>query len=419
MSTALLLTGIFVLFAGVMVFPKTRGPGWMLIPKFALGWLAGELALQVIAVFLVTALALSWAGALEQTAGRIGLVAGALGCLLLVLGFRRSLAAPAEVAAGLEPLGLVAENQDISPLHGFWKPFGFADPSVRVLRNIEYGESLPGDQGGRNLLDLHLPLDAGDDGARRPVLLQVHGGGWMIGDKREQALPLMNHLVKRGWICVAINYRLSPSATMPDHIVDVKRAIAWIRERIADYGGDPGFLCITGGSAGGHLTALAALTPNDPGFQPGFEHVDTRVDGAVPFYGVFDFKDRAGDRGKYSMADALGPKVFKSTPEENPELWDAVSPVTHVHAEAPPFLVIQGSHDTLVFEEEAVTFVNSLQAKSSEHVGHILFGGAQHAFDIFHSFRSAHAVRAVTAFVEKVHANYEAKRSASSEAMPG
>ena len=152
----------------------------------------------------------------------------------------------------------------------------------------------------------------------------------------------MREMASRGWVCVAINYRLSPKGTMPDHIVDVKRSIAWIREHIAGYGGDPDFVCITGGSAGGHLSSLAALTANDPAFQPGFEQVDTRLAAAVPFYGVFDFLDRADDRKLGKMTDALGPMVFKCTPEENPELWDSVCPVVRAHAGAPPFFVIQG-----------------------------------------------------------------------------
>jgi acetyl esterase/lipase len=413
MSIALLLGGVFVLIAGLMVVPSTRPPGWLLIPKFLFGWLAGELALQWIATFVVFAAALSYAGALDESSGRIGLAAGTLGCALIAIGYRRSLAAPKEVAAGLSPLGLEAENRDISRFHGFWKPFGFSDPAVQVIRNIEYGESLPGDQGGRNLLDLYLPAEPPRNGERRPVLLQVHGGAWMIGDKREQGIPLMTHLAKRGWVCVASNYRLSPKATMPDHIIDVKRAIAWIRREIEGYGGDPEFLCITGGSAGGHLTALAALTANDPAFQPGFPEVDTRLDAAVPYYGVFDFVDRAGDRGEQRMGEAIGPKVFKSLPSEAPELWDAVSPITRIHAEAPPFLIIQGSHDTLVFDQEATTFVGALREKSAQPVAHIRFGGAQHAFDIFHSYRSAHAVRATTAFLENTRADFEARRPRS------
>jgi acetyl esterase/lipase len=83
-----------------------------------------------------------------------------------------------------------------------------------------------------------------------------------MGSKRGQAHPLMSHLAGQGWVCVAINYRLSPKSDWPAAVVDVKRAIAWIKSNIAGYGGDPRFIAITGGSAGGHLSALAALTPN-------------------------------------------------------------------------------------------------------------------------------------------------------------
>ena len=74
----------------------------------------------------------------------------------------------------------------------------------------------------------------------------------------------MYHLAARGWVCVAINYRLSPQATWPDHLVDCKRALAWIREHIAEYGGDPDYVVVTGGSAGGHLTAMMGLTAERP-----------------------------------------------------------------------------------------------------------------------------------------------------------
>src|SRR4029079_7157142 len=124
----------------------------------------------------------------------------------------------------------------------------------RAARDIAYGEF-----GARNQLDVWKRADL-EAGARAPVLFQVHGGAWTMGRKEGQAEPLMAHLAERGWVCVTANYRLSPSATWPDHIVDVKRALAWTKANIAGYGGDPGFIVITGGSAGGHLCALAALT---------------------------------------------------------------------------------------------------------------------------------------------------------------
>ena len=133
------------------------------------------------------------------------------------------------------------------------------------------------------------------------------GGAWITGNKQAQAYPLMSHLAERGWVCVAMSYRLSPRATWPDAIVDVKRALAWVKEHIAEYGGDPDFVAITGGSAGGHLSSLAALTPNDPAFQPGFEDVETSVRAAVPFYGVYDWVDdqRTGHRGLPRLLERL------------------------------------------------------------------------------------------------------------------
>ena len=138
------------------------------------------------------------------------------------------------------------------------------------------------------------------------MLLQVPGGAWAIGMRRPQSYPLLSHMAERGWVCVSIDYRVSPKNTWPDHIVDVKRALAWIKENIADYGGDPDFVAITGGSAGGHLSSLAALTPNDPQWQPGFEDADTSVVAAVPIYGRYD----------WFSAEGAGRKEFIGVPAE-------------------------------------------------------------------------------------------------------
>jgi len=402
----LALSVLGVALSGLTYF-RIRLHPTQLIPTFLIGWLRGELALQTIAIeAIVTAvwIAIVWS---PSSAGRIGLALTLLSWGLLLAVHRRGVNAGGEIAAALASENIVPDR-DVSALHGLLRPFAFAHPEVERLRDLAYGDSLPGDQGGRNLLDVVKPKSAGP-GDRRPVLLQIHGGGWMIGDKREQGAPLMTHLASRGWVCVASNYRLSPRATMPDHIVDVKRAIAWVRANIESYGGDPDFLCITGGSAGGHLCSLAALTPNDPRFQPGFEHVDTRIEACVPFYGVFDFLDRAGDRGRAKMEPILAERVFKCSPAAAPELWDAVCPISRVTPEAPPFFVIQGSHDSLVFVEEARTFVRALRETSRQPALYAELYGAQHAFEIFHSPRSAHAVRGATAFLERVRAEYEAR----------
>jgi acetyl esterase/lipase len=259
-------------------------------------------------------------------------------------------------------------------------------------RNLAYGE-----HGRRNHLDVWRRTDLASD-AGAPVLLQVHGGGWTVGQKEGQAHPLMAHLAERGWVCVTINYRLSPRASWPDHIVDVKRAIAWTKATIGQHGGDPSFLAITGGSAGGHLAALAALTPGLADFQPGFEDADTRVDVAVPFYGVYDFTDRDGASGR-----ALGPfaarTLFRSTLDDDRERWEQASPLSHVGPQAPPMFVLHGTNDTVVPVGQARSFVGELRASSLQPVVYAELPRAQHAFDVFPSVRAHHTVHAVERFL--------------------
>ena len=141
-----------------------------------------------------------------------------------------------------------------------------------------------------NMLDIWRHRDV-KAGGRAPVVLQIPGGAWTVNGRRPQAYPLMSRLVEQGWICVSIDYRKSPRNAWPAHIIDVKRALAWVRQNIADYGGDPDFISVTGGSAGGHLASLVALTANDERLQPGFEDVDTTVQAAAPYYGIYDLTD--------------------------------------------------------------------------------------------------------------------------------
>jgi acetyl esterase/lipase len=274
---------------------------------------------------------------------------------------------------------------------------------LRIYRDYAHdGDISYGECGSRNHLDIWRRPDL-DRGERAPVLLQVPGGAWMTGNKRGQAHPLMSHLAELGWVCVAINYRLSPRSTWPDHVVDVKRAIAWTREHIADYGGDPDWIAITGGSAGGHLSSLAALTANDPRFQPGFEEADTRVQAAVPFYGVYDFT-RTDDAMHPLMAPMVAKHVFKVSRTDVAEPFRVASPITHVCADAPPFFVLHGTNDSLVPLEQARSFTARLGEVSREPVVYAELPCAQHAFDIFGSARAAHAAVAVEQFLAEVYA---------------
>jgi acetyl esterase/lipase len=274
---------------------------------------------------------------------------------------------------------------------------------LRIYRDYAHdGDISYGECGSRNHLDIWRRPDS-DRGGRAPVLLQVPGGAWMVGNKRGQAHPLMSHLAELGWICVAINYRLSPRSTWPDQIVDVKRAIAWTKEHIAEYGGDPDWIAITGGSAGGHLSSLAALTPNDPRFQPGFEQADTRVQAAVPFYGVYDFT-RTDDAIHPLMVPMVAKHVFKLSRTDISEPFHIASPITHVCQDAPPFFVLHGTNDSLIPVEQARSFTARLAEVSREPVVYAELPYAQHGFDIFGSARAAHAAVAVEQFLAEIYA---------------
>lgn len=282
---------------------------------------------------------------------------------------------------------------------------------LRVYRDYAHDTDIAyGEHGSRNLLDIWRRPDL-DRNGRAPVLLQIPGGAWMLGSKRGQAHPLMSHMAELGWVCVSINYRLSPRATWPDHIVDVKRVISWIKANIAQYGGDPDWIAITGGSAGAHLCALAALTPNDPQFQPGFEDDDTRVRAAIPLYGVYDFT-RTDDALHPFLVPALQAFILKHSRRRSPEAYRSASPIAHVSADAPPFFVLHGQADTLVPVAQARSFTARLHEASRQPVVYAELPFTHHAFDMFGTPRAAHTAVAVEQFLAEVYAPYSATLSA-------
>ncbi|CAN5689522.1 alpha/beta hydrolase [soil metagenome] len=368
------------------------------IASFFAGWLTGELAPQVLALTAADA-AVHSRGRRRDVTG-LALASVSTVGLSYVIGQARRAQQVAEDAL-TEALG--GEYQDVldarptpaelaTPWRRLVYPFRVRDARVHVERNIAYN-----DRGRRGLLDVYRPASGPVEKA--PVLLQVHGGAWMIGNKEQQGLPLMQHLAAKGWVCVAINYRLSPRDAFPAHVIDVKQAIAWIRTHIAEYGGDPDYIAITGGSAGGHLAALAALTPNDPAWQPGFEDVDTSVACAVPHYGVYDLAGSIGTKQSVLLRDGfLAPKIMQTTWEQSPEAFEAASPVLRVGDDAPDFFVLHGRDDTLVPVVHARTLVELLKAADTSVV-YAELPGAQHAFDVFPSIRSAHVVRAIDRYL--------------------
>lgn len=276
-------------------------------------------------------------------------------------------------------------------LAGFWHATQHRRRYATATTNISYGPN-----GRDHLLDIwRLPeLPAGRPA---PVLLQVPGGAWALSEKRGQAYPLMSRLVSLGWICVSINYSRSPGRAFPSHIVDVKRAIAWVRDHIADYGGDPDYIAITGGSAGGHLASLAALTAGDPALQPGFEHADTSVQAAVPYYGAYDLTNV--ETMTPLMVPFLEQFVMRASLADNRALYEAASPIYHVHRDAPPFFVLHGRDDAVIPRAQARDFVTALRGAGAPVVAHAELPNAHHAFDALATARSQLTADAVAQFL--------------------
>ncbi len=242
-------------------------------------------------------------------------------------------------------------------------PFPVGRRDIERVADIRYG-----DAGRHNLLDVyrHRSRPAGG-----PVLVYLHGGGFTGGRKDREGRPLLHRLASQGWVCVSANYRLRPAATFTDHLTDVKKVIAWVREHGREYGADPDVLFVAGSSAGAHLAATAALTPNDPAFQAGFPEADTSVTAAICLYG-------------YYFA------IYQEGPTS--------TPLARVRADAPPFFVIHGDQDTLVRPDGARQLVLRLRALSGNPVVYAELPGAQHSFDIFHSIRFEAVVDAIEAF---------------------
>jgi acetyl esterase/lipase len=405
MSWALLAVGLFgAVVVAVAWRPPRREPFGVV--AFSLAWIPSELPLHA-AAFEIALVALFVAlGGLGSWPGPVGLALTAasvavLGWLAVVAGRSRLV-----VDAALDDvLGLRRPDRRREgvrePARGWWR-LVLAVPrrprDVAKIADLDYW----GDGAKRHRLDVFTRREAATE--RAPVLLYIHGGAWRIGDKREQGLPMLFELARRGWVCVTLNYRLSPRASWPDHLVDCKRAMAWVRAHIGEYGGDPGFVAVSGASAGGHLCSLLALTPGESDWQPGFEHEDTSVDACLPFYGVYDL---TGDPGGMGISGAgflrfLEKQVMQLSAAEHPEVFERASPDRWAGGSAPPMLVFHGANDSLVPVEVARRFVDRLRERSRAPVGYVELPRAQHAFDVLSSIRCRQTTRGAVRFLEGV-----------------
>lgn len=371
-----------------------RGPATDRRPGLRPPWLPALLTAEAVPVRVLIHAAIGavliWAGALDRLAGRVGLVLTLLTWAGYVVIQWRAAATEKVMGEALATAGI--DSADFA--HVEWRRVLTAYPyrlpnDIERLEDIEYAPGLQ--------LDVYRQRDL--DPGPRPALLYVHGGSWRGGNRRQQGRPLLHRLASSGWVAVSASYPLAPAATFPDQLVGLKRALRWMRTDGVALGIDPDFIAISGGSAGGHLAALTALTANRSEYQPGFEDADTSVQAAIPVYGIYDFLNRNETRDDWPIIPRW---VMKADKSEDMELYRRASPLDQVGKDAPPFLVIHGEVDSVVPTAEARQFVEALRAVSQNPVGYAEVPGANHAFDVVDSLRTHYVISGIQRFLQSI-----------------
>jgi acetyl esterase/lipase len=210
-------------------------------------------------------------------------------------------------------------------------------------------------------------------------IIYSHGSGWRVGDKDMLTRPFFRKLAGEGHVVLDIAYSLYPEADLPTMVREVNQAIMWMKDNSQAYQINPGRIVLMGGSAGAHLSLLAAYAPQQSEFQPDGGDNDTTVRGVVAFYPPTDLRDTyvqtqnqvsRPQRPVDILANALFNRIFELHPdpssgdddhgsvyekylinilggsvEEIPGVYDLLSPITHVSKDCPPTLLLQGSDD--------------------------------------------------------------------------
>ncbi|MFI6938280.1 alpha/beta hydrolase [Streptomyces sp. NPDC050418] len=377
MAVGYLVTVVLAALIVVFCMVPIRGPKPLFYFSYRLGLVFSEIP-HFALYGLVAATALAFAEGDIATAADWAFVGvGAVAAIGLVVVLRRGIrTAPVVQQALDEALGAGTAKRRRPPLARILlRPFFRRRGDVRRVRNLGYG-----DAGRRNLLDVYHHRARPQGG---PILIHFHGGHYDQGRKDTQSLPMLYRFASKGWVGISANYRLRPSFTHPDHLIDVKKVIVWAREHAKEYGADPAAgVFVTGSSAGAHLAAQAALTAGKPAYQPGFEEADTSVTAAIALNGFL---------GAYFDGDP------------------ATDPVQLARADAPPFLIAHGDLDELVPTQNPKALVTALRAVSAAPVVYVEMPGGHHAFDLFHSFRFEALINGIEDFTTWVREKEQAR----------
>ncbi len=242
-------------------------------------------------------------------------------------------------------------------------------------------------------LDVYLAPQSRAGPGGSPLVLYIHGGGWSNGHARQSGAfddwpRVLASLAARGYVVASLNYRLSGEAPFPAAIQDVKSAIRYLRAHARQYGIDPARALVWGGSAGGHLAALAAATCGVKELEPASPPQATPesaavarqsdcVQGAVTWYGVFDLGAMAGPSPGVSPAPIA--KFLGCNGACPPEKLQNASPQHFIKAGMPPFLLIHGAADKTVDPQQSKRFRDAVEAAGGR-ISLIMIPDVEHSF---------------------------------------
>jgi acetyl esterase/lipase len=241
-------------------------------------------------------------------------------------------------------------------------------------------------------LDIYLPEKGNGP---FPVILSIHGGAWLAGDKRDgQVTPMLEGL-KRGYAVVSVNYRLTREAKWPAQIHDCKGAVRWIRAHAKEYKLNSDKIAAWGGSAGGHLSAMLGTSGSIKSLEGptlGNPEQSSRVQAVVDWFGPTNFskmdeqlKESAVERPmRHSVAQSPESALLGKNLEDVPSLIKEADPGTYVSSDDPPFLIQHGLEDNLVPFQGSVLLARKLgKVLGHEHVSLELFAATGHGGGAF------------------------------------
>ena len=289
----------------------------------------------------------------------------------------------------------------VSSLSSYSQPSkAINDHIKRKWLDIAYASISPAQK-----LDIYLP-DEGD--GPFPVIISIHGGAFMFGDKADEQLNPMLKGLNHGYAIVSINYRMSGEAIFPANINDVKAAIRWVKANAAEYKFSPKRIALWGGSAGANLAALAGTSGDVKELEDmsmGNANQSSRVMAVVDWFGptnflLMDEQLKETGNGKPDKSEANSPlsKVLGQKITEIPEKVKMANPESYITSDDPPFLIQHGTKDPIVPTQQSINFAKKLETVlGKEKVTLVLLEGSKHGGQ---AFQTSENLKLVFAFLD-------------------